>query len=80
MANMYSGEWRGWDDFLGVPPSFQEGKEYLKGRGLSSIDSYMTFLKANGKDEDFVSSRFPCKPDKFYKEEWQGWNDWLGIG
>lgn len=80
VANMYSDEWRGWDDFLGVPPSFQEGKAYLKGQGLSSIDAYMTFLKANGENEDSISSRFHCKPDKFYKEGWQGWNDWLGIG
>ena len=33
--------------------------------------------KSNKRGEWF-DARVPSMPDKFYKEEWQGWADWLG--
>ena len=74
----YKADWKGWDDFLGVPPSYQDGKSFLRDKGIFTMQEYMDYLQKNKDDEDSVSSRLPSRPDLYYKSEWISWKDWLG--
>jgi hypothetical protein len=78
VLDMYKNDWKGWDDFLGVPPSYEEGKIYLKGKGLCTREEYECFLEQHKDDnDDDLSSRLPWRPDLYYKSEWKSWEDWL---
>ena len=74
-------EWRGWDDFLGVPLSFEEGREIA--RSLDGIDDEGAYLDLVGGgrgtvlSDDDVASRLPYRPDVKYKDDWLGWDDFL---
>lgn len=79
VLDIYNQDWKGWDDFLGVPPSYEEGKIYLKGKGLSSKEDYESYLNKHRDDDDDLSSRLPWRPDVYYKNEWTSWEDWLTL-
>ena len=77
---LYRDEWPSWDDFLGVPPSFQDGRKIARQLQLSSKQLYLDFVAAKKMDENDASSRLPHRPDLYYHKAWQNWNDWLGLG
>lgn len=78
VVELYHEDWKGWDDFLGVAPSYQEGRAFLKGKGLSTYQEYTEYLQNCQHDEDSLSNRLPFRPDLYYKNEWKSWNEWLG--
>lgn len=79
VEEVYANEFRGWDDFLGVPPVFIEARQFMRLQGITSEEHYAIFLKSRRSQEDCISSRLPCMPDRYYKEEWCGWGDFLGF-
>mmetsp|Transcript_31184 Transcript_31184/g.45434 ORF Transcript_31184/g.45434 Transcript_31184/m.45434 type:complete len:144 (+) Transcript_31184:503-934(+) len=77
---VWADEWKGWDDFLGVVLSFEEGRKVACSiDGLNGMEDYLNFMKAKEMPDDHLSRRLPYRPDLFYKEEWNGWDDWLGC-
>jgi hypothetical protein len=73
-------EWKGWDDWLGIPWDFQKGREIARTLQLNTEDEYLTiFREKKITREDDPVSRLPLRPDLYYKQEWQGWDDWLEV-
>jgi hypothetical protein len=74
----WSDDWRGWDDFLGVPLSFYGGRQVARTLNLKSEEEYLKLMESKTIDDNELASRLPYRPDLRYKQEWQGWDDWLG--
>jgi hypothetical protein len=75
---VWATEWTSWEDFLGVPLSFHEGRNVA--RALEGIDteiSYTYLIMSKGIPDDHIASRLPLRPNLKYKSEWLGWNDFL---
>lgn len=71
-------EWKGWGDWLGIPWDFQQGREIARTLKFNTEDEYLTFFRENKiTSEDDPLSRLPIRPDLYYKQDWQGWDDWL---
>jgi hypothetical protein len=51
---------------------FYEARELVRQENLSSVKQYEKWWKLN------LPARIPKRPDRAYKNEWQGWNDFLG--
>lgn len=93
VEELYRNEgWKGWDDFLGVPLSFMEGKICIASKNncagenkhckqIKTKEEYFQFVRERQQkgNEDDPSSRLPMRPDIYYKEEWISWEDWLGL-
>ena len=78
-------EWTNWDDFLGVPLTFDVAKEVVrqvlvKERGVDSEDTYIALIKSGDISDDELASRLPLRPDLYYKSVWTSWDDFLGNG
>ena len=54
---------------------FSEAREYVRKLGLKSQTQWREYCKSGKKPEDI-----PADPGKFYKNEWNGFGDWLGTG
>jgi len=54
---------------------FDDARAFAKTLGLKGQVEWHTFSKSGGRPQDIPSS-----PDKFYKDDWKGWGDWLGTG
>jgi hypothetical protein len=76
--SVWSNDWRGWDDFLGLPLSFEEGRQAARTLHLKSEEEYLKLMESKAIDDNELASRLPYRPDLRYKQEWQGWEDWLG--
>ena len=76
---VWSEEWTSWEDFLGVPLSFAEGRQVARKLNLESKEEYLKLLESKTIKDSDLASRLPYRPDLRYKQEWQGWDDWLGI-
>jgi hypothetical protein len=83
--DVWRDEWRGWDDWLGVPWTWEEGRALVRKRlfaGAATREAYEDLLRKDSSvrfDPDL--SRLPHRPDLYYKNDgWKGWDDWLGIG
>lgn len=74
---VWSNEWKGWEDFLGLCPTFQEGQAISKTLAVTTEADYLALHEQKKIDEDSPAFRLPYRPDLFYKKEWKGWNDWL---
>jgi hypothetical protein len=71
-------EWKGWEDWLGIPWDFQNGREFARNLQLNTEDEYLMIFSENKiTSEDDPVSRLPLRPDLYYKQEWQSWDDWL---
>ena len=74
----YIKDWRGWDDFLGVILSFDEGRKIARElKGIDTEESYLELIKSKTISDDDLASRLPYRPDLKYKDEWLGWDDFL---
>ena len=78
----YKDQWKGWDDFLGtgkISPnnrnfvSFDEAKKYAKKNNIKSQIEWSRIGK-NG----LRPNNIPGNPSKKYKDQWKGWDDFLG--
>lgn len=81
-AKQYKNEWVSWGDFLGgehkVPSkfmSFEEAVGIVRTLGFESCKDWQKFCDSGEKPKDI-----PHSPQKIYKDEWMGWNYFLGIG
>ena len=77
--DVWKEDWKGWDDWLGIPYRFSEGREIARSMAISSEEAYLQLFKDKQIHDDDRASRLPYRPDLKYKSEWKGWNDWLGI-
>ena len=80
----YKEEWTGWGDFLGTGSistrqkefmSFEEAKDFIKKKGLTSQGQFHQWSKSGERPGDF-----PSIPHRIYEEEWTSWGDFLGTG
>ena len=80
--DVWSTEWQGWDDWLGVSPPFAEARTLARQLHLSSAEAYLEWfekIKPQTIRDNDPTSRLPYRPDLVYKEQgWQDWEDWLG--
>lgn len=74
---VWSQEWKGWDDFLGTPLPFDEARQVSRLLRLSSKKEYLKLIESKTINDDELASRLPYRPDLRYKQEWCGWEDWL---
>jgi len=79
VLHLYKNDWKGWDDFLGVPPPYDECKIYLRGKGLRTKEEYNAYIEKNKDDDDDLSSRLPWRPELYYKNQWESWDHWLTV-
>ena len=76
--DVWKDEWRGWDDFLGIMLSFEEGREVARDiTGIRTMEDYIALLNSNQINDNDLASRLPVRPDLYYKSQWIGWDDWL---
>ena len=72
---VYQDEWQGWKDFLGpkwLP--FNQVKKYVSVLGLKNNVEYQDAVR-NG----LVPDGCPASPQVVYKDEWNGWGDFLST-
>jgi len=73
----YKKEWTGWDDFLANPVSnilsYGECKNSIRLFNLNSRREFNMFQHVN------LIKNIPTNPEKAYKKEWTGWDDFLGT-
>lgn len=74
---VWSDEWKGWEDFLGICYQFDEGRTVARSLILPSKEEYLKLFEEKRIKDDDPASRLPYRPDLKYKEEWKGWDDWL---
>ena len=76
----YKDEWKGYGDWTGTGKvrhtkflPFEEAREYARSLNLDSVTSWNNFTKSKKRP-----SNIPAQPEMTYKNEWQGWGNWLG--
>ena len=75
---VWATEWTSWEDFLGVPLSFHEGRSVARAlEGIDTEASYIALIMSKSIPDDDIASRLPLRPDIKYKSEWLNWNDFL---
>mmetsp|Transcript_21135 Transcript_21135/g.31338 ORF Transcript_21135/g.31338 Transcript_21135/m.31338 type:complete len:188 (-) Transcript_21135:11-574(-) len=75
---VWAESWQGWEDFLGITLTFSEGREVARSlEGIKTEEAYMALMKSKTIPDGDISSRLPFRPDLKYKEQWQGWEDFL---
>lgn len=72
----YKEEWKGYKEFLGkeeIPfMSFSEYKALIKPLEIKTEMNFRSWAKSTARPMNA-----PSNPDKFYKDEWKGWPDFL---
>jgi hypothetical protein len=84
---VWAEDWSDWDDFLGVPLSFDVARDVVRtangeggtGMVVKSDETYMEWLKSEAVSDDDLASRLPMRPDLYYKTQWVSWEDFLGV-
>ncbi len=84
----YKEEFRGFPDFLGSKPAakyvemwpFIKAREFVRNLHLPSSTQYFEWTKGNLPHLPAKPDEVPVVPRVKYREEWRGWNDWLGSG
>jgi len=70
---VYKNEWNGWGEFLGTDfLSYKEAQKIAQQVGIKSKTEYR-----NWKERP---SNIPSTPNTVYKNEWNGWGEFLGTG
>ena len=79
---VYKGKgWKGWGDFLGTGNlanqdkkfrTFREARDFVRSLKLKSRKEWQEYCKSDKKPDDI-----PSTPQKVYKKEWGGMEDWL---
>jgi hypothetical protein len=76
---VWADEWKGWDDWLGVTLDFEHGRQVARSLGLKSKEEYAELFQSKRIHDSEEASRLPFLPDKVYKDQWQSWDDFLGL-
>lgn len=83
--------WIDWDDWLGESLnrkkrtrvknalSFEEAREFVRNLRLKNYKEWNAYKKNELVGFDPIPDNIPKSPNTFYKEEWNGIKDWLGI-
>tara|TARA_Y100000022_G_scaffold194121_1_gene198094 strand:- start:65 stop:481 length:417 start_codon:yes stop_codon:yes gene_type:complete len=78
---MYKSHWLSFPDWIGTKPgfdgnylSFEEAKSFAKSLKIEKRSQWVKYYKENKQDLHNV----PYNPITKYKNEWQGWSDFLG--
>lgn len=78
----YKDQWRGWGDWLGTGNklsgewrNFIEARDFARSLNLKNARGWEQFSKSGQRPNGI-----PGIPYRIYKNEWQGWGDWLGTG
>lgn len=74
---VWSDDWRGWEDFLGIPLDWEEGCRVARSLNVDSQEAYMNLFREKKLADDDVASRLPYRPDLKYKDKWVSWEDFL---
>ncbi|EJK76811.1 hypothetical protein THAOC_01406, partial [Thalassiosira oceanica] len=74
---VWKDDWTSWEDFLGVTLTFEAGREVARTMEVATEDDYMRLMKSKTIPEEDVASRLPFRPDLMYKDNWNGWDDFL---
>lgn len=81
---VYRKEWKSWGDWLGtkyIAPQnriylpFEEARSYVRKLDLKNGAEWSAFCKSGKKPENI-----PMAANDVYKDEWEGFGDWLGTG
>jgi len=79
---LYINEWEGWGEFLGTGVigtkvrefiSYDEAKKYAQSLKFESVRNWYDYLKI-----EKLPKNIPNAPEKFYRNEWEGWAKFLG--
>lgn len=78
----YRNEWQGWQNWLREPEPtlpFNLARVFVRKLGLKNKGEWRKYSldKIGGYSER--PSFIPLHPSQVYRNEWKGWNDWLGI-
>jgi hypothetical protein len=84
----YKNEWQGYKDWLGsenvlrkrkVFRPFIEAQEYAQSLNLKNRAEWEAHCKENLKRLGRKPEDIPSQPNTVFREQWQGWGDWLGT-
>lgn len=78
---VWAEDWKGWNNFLGIIWDFESGRRVAREQlppSINSKESYTEAFQQKLFNEDDDASLLPFRPDLYYKQEWQGWDDFLG--
>lgn len=70
--------WEKWDQFLAdrnILKSYQESKDFVKSLGIKTEEGWKEYCESDKKPDEI-----PTYPNKIYKNEWKGWDEFLGTG
>lgn len=74
----YKELWSGYRDFLGIKTpvfmKFSDYRELIQSYGLKNEAEFRLWAVSLNRPETA-----PSNPDKYYKEDWCGWKDFLGT-
>jgi hypothetical protein len=76
---VWSDHWTSWDDFLGIPLDFEQGREVARTLKLQSQEEYLKLIENKTIKDDELASRLPYRPDLKHKQDFMSWDDWLGV-
>ena len=83
-GQVYKNQWRGWDYYLGESfvdnrkkefRDFELAVEYIHTLNFQSRREYGKWSKSGNRPADI-----PSNPNKVYKNQWRGWEHYLGTG
>ena len=72
----YSEKWVDWDDWLGVPLPFEEAQRVASTLGVVSQEMWWAVTREQASL--LLRLRLPSRPHIYYRDEWQGYDKWLG--
>ncbi|MDE0151731.1 MAG: hypothetical protein OXK80_04455 [Bdellovibrionales bacterium] len=80
----YKNEWINWGDFLGTKNvstrkiewmSYEEARTFIQTQDIKTKKQFQEWAQSNKRPENF-----PRSPQSTYKDQWDGWGDFLGTG
>ena len=75
----YAHDWEGWGDFLGTMHGYETARGRARELGCRAGGAEGWREAGYGGTEEWFDARVPVRPDLFYKREWEGWDEWLGL-
>ena len=76
---VWATEWKDWDDWLGVIwEPFTVARDIARKLDVKTEEEYLDLFQSKKLSDDEDASRLPFRPDLYYKNDWKGWEDFLG--
>ncbi len=76
--NVYTGDWKDYDDWLGVQHraylSFTDAKKFVSILIFDYQSEWKEYCKSGKKPKNI-----PAKPNLIYKKQWIDWDNWFGA-